>query len=122
MSAAPKKMSIGMGLGLLGGIVAMAALAYSWNGTFESVIPVAFNLLVATMFFATAGAFAKSAPVAGKSIAVIAGVCVAVTFVSMFYGSTFLWVQVFLLIIGIINVAIAACPTVIRYADTKKAI
>ena len=122
MSAAPKKMSIGMGLGLLGGIVAMAALAYSWNGTFESVIPVAFNLLVATMFFATAGAFAKSAPVAGKSIAVIAGVCVAVTLVSMFYGSTFLWVQILLVVIGVINVALAACPTVIRYADTKKAI
>jgi len=120
MTVAPKKMSIGMGLGLLGGILAMAAVAYSWDGTLECMIPVAFNLLVATMFFATAGAFAKSAPVAGKSIAVIAGVAVAVTFVSMFYGSTFLWLQIFLVVIGVVLVAIAACPTVIRYADTKR--
>ncbi len=120
MTVAPKKLSIGMGLGLLGGIVAMAALAYSWDGTLECMIPVAFNLLVATMFFATAGAFAKSAPVAGKSIAVIAGVCVAVVLVSIFYGSTFLWIQVFLLVLAIVNVAIAACPTVIRYADAKR--
>ncbi len=120
MTVAPKKLSIGMGLGLLGGILAMAAVAYSWDGTLECMIPVAFNLLVATMFFATAGAFAKSAPVAGKSIAVIAGVAVAVTFVSMFYGSTFLWLQIFLVVIGVVLVAIAACPTVIRYADTKR--
>ncbi len=122
MSAAPKKMSIGMGLGLLGGILAMAALAYSWDGSLESINKVAFNLLVATMFFATAGAFAKSAPVAGKSIAVIAAVCVAVTLVSIFYKSTFLWLSVILVVIGVVNVAIAACPTVIRYADAKKAI
>ena len=122
MSAIPKKMSVGMGLGLLGGIVAMAALAYSWDGSLDAINNVAFNLLVATMFFATAGAFAKTAPIAGKSIAVIAGVCVAVTLVSMFYGSTFLWVQIFLLAIGIINVALAACPTVVRYGDSRKAV
>ena len=122
MSAIPKKMSVGMGLGLLGGIVAMAALAYSWDGSLDAINNVAFNLLVATMFFATAGAFAKTAPIAGKSIAVIAGVCVAVTLVSMFYGSTFLWVQIFLLAIGVINIAIAACPTVVRYGDSRKAV
>ena len=44
------------------------------------------------------------------------------TFVSMFYGSTFLWVQILLVVIGVINVALAACPTVIRYADARKAI
>ncbi len=122
MSAIPKKMSVGMGLGLLGGIVAMAALAYSWDGSLDAINNVAFNLLVATMFFATAGAFAKTAPIAGKSIAVIAGVCVAVTLVSMFYGSTFLWVQIFLLAIGVVNVALAACPTVVRYGDSRKAV
>ena len=53
MSAIPKKMSVGMGLGLLGGIVAMAALAYSWDGSLDAINNVAFNLLVATMFFAT---------------------------------------------------------------------
>ncbi|MBR6203454.1 MAG: hypothetical protein IKQ60_00025 [Candidatus Methanomethylophilaceae archaeon] len=115
-------MSVGMGLGLLGGIVAMAALAYSWDGSLDAINNVAFNLLVATMFFATAGAFAKTAPIAGKSIAVIAGVCVAVTLVSMFYGSTFLWVQIFLLAIGVVNVALAACPTVVRYGDSRKAV
>ncbi len=122
MSAIPKKMSVGMGLGLLGGIVAMAALAYSWDGSLDAINNVAFNLLVATMFFATAGAFAKTAPIAGKSIAVIAGVCVAVTLVSMFYGSTFLWVQIFLLAIGVVNVALAACPTVVRYGDSRQAV
>ena len=74
MSTALKKMSIGMGLGLLGGILAIAAVAYSWDGSFQSIVPVGLNLLIATMFFATAGSFAKSAPVAGKSIAIIAAV------------------------------------------------
>jgi hypothetical protein len=121
MSAAPKKLSVGMGLGLLGGILAIAAVAYSWDGTFESIVPVGLNLLIATMFFATAGSFAKSAPVAGKSIAIIAAVCVAVTIVSLAYASTFLWLQIILLAIGVVLVAVGACPTVIRYADSKRA-
>ena len=121
MSAAPKKLSVGMGLGLLGGILAIAAVAYSWDGTFESIVPVGLNLLIATMFFATAGSFAKSAPVAGKSIAIIAAICVAVTIVSLAYASTFLWLQIILLAIGVVLVAVGACPTVIRYADSKRA-
>jgi hypothetical protein len=121
MSAAPKKLSVGMGLGLLGGILAIAAVAYSWDGTFESIVPVGLNLLIATMFFATAGSFAKSAPVAGKSIAILAAVCVAVTIVSLAYASTFLWLQIILLAIGVVLVAVGACPTVIRYADSKRA-
>ncbi len=120
MSAAPKKLSIGMGLGLLGGILAIAAVAYSWDGTFQSVVPVGLNLLIATMFFATAGAFAQSAPVAGKSIAIIAAVCVAVVIVSMAYASTFLWLQIILLAIGVAEIAVGACPAVIRYADSKR--
>ena len=120
MSTALKKMSIGMGLGLLGGILAIAAVAYSWDGSFQSIVPVGLNLLIATMFFATAGSFAKSAPVAGKSIAIIAAVCVAMTIVSMAYASTFLWLQIILLAIGVVEVLIGACPAVIRYADVNK--
>ncbi|MBP5203482.1 MAG: hypothetical protein J6Z16_02460 [Candidatus Methanomethylophilaceae archaeon] len=120
MSAALKKMSMGMGLGLLGGILAIAAVAYSWDGSFQSIVPVGLNLLIATMFFATAGSFAKSAPVAGKSIAIIAAVCVAMTIVSMAYASTFLWLQIILLAIGVAEVLLGACPAVIRYADTNR--
>ena len=120
MSAALKKMSMGMGLGLLGGILAIAAVAYSWDGSFQSIVPVGLNLLIATMFFATAGSFAKSAHVAGKSIAIIAAVCVAMTIVSMAYASTFLWLQIILLAIGVAEVLLGACPAVIRYADTNR--
>ncbi len=114
-------MSVGLGLGLLGGILAMAAVAYSWDGELDSITNVAFNLLMATMFFATAGAFASSAPVAGKTIAVLAGICVATVLVSMLFGSTFLWLQIILMVIAIANVAIAACPTVIRFGNSRLA-
>ena len=119
MSIAPKKMTIGLGLGLLGGILSMAALAYSWNDTLQIATAVGINLLMATMFFATAGAFSRTAPIAGKTVTVIAAVCVGAVILSIAFGSTLLWLQIVLLIIGAVNIAIAACPEVIRFSDSR---
>ena len=59
MTPVPKKMVFGAALGLIGGIIAMCAIAAAWDGTLDSMPLVGLNLLVACMFFAVAGGFTK---------------------------------------------------------------
>ena len=120
MAAMPNKMVFGIGLGFLGGIIALAAMAYSWDGTVNCMPLVGLNMLVAAMFFATAGTFSKVTPVAGNTIVVIAAVCEAMVILSMLYEATFVWVNLILAVIGAACILIGACPTVSGWVDAQR--
>ena len=120
MTATPKKMVFGAALGLIGGIIAIAAMAASWNGTVDSMYDVGLNMLIACMFFAVAGGFTKYAPVQGSTILVLAAVCEAVVILSILYEGSYLWLNLVLVVIGVANILIAACPTVTTWVDAQR--
>ena len=120
MTPVPKKMVFGAALGLIGGIIAMCAIAAAWDGTLDSMPLVGLNLLVACMFFAVAGGFTKYTPVQGSTILVLAAVCEAVVILSILYEGSYLWLNLVLAAIGVANILIAACPTVTTWVDAQR--
>ncbi len=120
MATMPRKMVFGIGLGMLGGIIALAAMAYSWDGTVDCMPLVGLNMLVATMFFATAGSFTKVTPVAGNTVVIIATVCEAMVILSMLYEATFIEVSLLLAVIGAACILVGACPTVSKWVDAQR--
>lgn len=120
MSSMPKKMIAGVAIGFLGGIIAIAAMAQSWTGSLDSINAVALNMLVATTFFAVAGAFTRCAPVKGKTIVVLAAINAACVVVATAFSATFLAVEGILIILAAIEILCAACPTVSKWVDTAR--
>lgn len=118
----PNNMKIGTGLGMVGGIIALAAMAASWEGDVDSMYLVGLNMLVAVMFFAAAGTFTQYSPVSGNTVVVLSGVAGAVTIIAALYGATYLWISAILLIIAAVLVAIAACPHVTKWVDSNRVI
>ena len=98
----PNNMKIGTALGFVGGVIALVAMAASWNADIDSMYLVGINMLVAVMFFAAAGT--------------------SVTIIAAIYGATELWVSVILLVIAVVLVAIAACPHVSKWVDSNRVI
>ncbi len=122
MGAMPKKMIAGTAVGLIGGIVALVAMFYAWNGTLESTTSVGLNMLVAVMFFGVAGCFTKYTPVPGATVLVLSAVCEAFVIIAMLYNSMELWMGAVLAVLGIVNILFAACPTVTKWVDGQRVI
>ena len=120
MTATPKKMVFGAALGLIGGIIAIAAMAASWNGTVDSMYDVGLNMLIACMFFAVAGSFSRFTPVEGRTILALAAVCEAVVLLGIFYSAFDFVLYLVLAVIGAVNILFAACPTVTSWVDTNR--
>ena len=116
----PMILNAGLGIGLLGGIISMILVGYAWDGSLDSITNVGFSLLVMAMFFAVAGGFAKGTNMSGKSIAIIAAVCVAAVLIATVYSTQFLWVRIILMAHGVAEVIIASTPGVINYADSNR--
>ncbi len=122
MSAMPQKMVAGVAIGFVGGILALAAMAYAWDGTLDSATLIGLDMLVAVLFFAVAGCFTKHSPVPGSTITVLSAICVAFTLIAMYYEAMFLWLGVILVILGIVNVAFAVSPSVSKWVDSNRVI
>ena len=116
----PKKMVFGAALGLIGGIIAIGAMSAAWDGTVDSMALVGLNMLVACMFFATAGAFTKFTPVQGSTVLVLAAVCEAMVLLSILYEGSYFLLNLVLAVIGAVNSLFAACPTVTSWGDTNR--
>lgn len=120
MSAQPMKMVAGMAIGFVGAIIAFAAMAYSWTGDLDNIYSVALNMLMAMMFFAVAGGFSKRAPIVGRTLIVLAALNVAFSIIALVYASTFIEVEVVLIILAVAEVLCAACPKVTKWIDTTR--
>ena len=120
--AQSNKMKIGIALGMLGGIIALAAMAYSWNGALVDMYSVGLNMLVAVMFFAAAGTFTKYSPVKGDTVLVISALAMATTIIAAIYEATFLWVSIILAVIAICCILIGACPNTTKWVDNNRVI
>ncbi len=114
------RMKIGSALAFVGGVAAIAAMACAWGGTIDSMYLVGLNMLVAVMFFATAGTFTKYSPVSGNTALVISALALCVVLVSMIYEATFLWLNIILAVLAVLCIAIAACPNVSRWVDANR--
>lgn len=122
MSAMPKKMVAGVAVGFLGGVIAIAAMAHAWTGDLSNTSAVALNMLVAMMFFAVAGGFTSYAPVKGKTLIVLAAINAAFVVIAAAYSSTFVVLELFLLILAVIEILCAACPTVTKWVDATRSV
>ncbi len=120
MAAMPKKMVFGFALGMLGGIVALIAMAYAWDGTVDCMPIVGLNMLVAAMFFAVAGTFTKNVPVPGNTMVVLAAFCEAMVILSILYDGANIWLNLALAVLGAANILFAACPTVSMWVDAQR--
>ena len=122
MAQIPNKMKIGCALGMLGGVVSLAAMAYSWTGVLDDMYAVGLNMLAAVMFFAVAGTFTKYSPVCGNTVLVISGLAMAVAIVGALYNATFLWVSILLALIAVCCILVAACPNTTKWVDGNRVI
>lgn len=120
MASMPKKMVFGTTLGVVGGIIALAAMFVAWDGTLDCMPLVGLNMLVTVMFFAVAGAFTKHVPVPGNTVLVLATVCEAAVILSILYDASYLWLNLILAVIGAVNILFAACPTVTGWVDAER--
>lgn len=105
---------------MIGGIIALASMAYTWNGTLESASLIGLNMLVAVMFFAVAGCFTNYSPVKGTTIMILSALCAAFTVISMMFDAMLVWVGIVLVVLGIVNILFAACPTVTKWVDGNR--
>jgi len=122
MAQQPNKMKFGVALGMLGGIIALVAMAYSWTGALDDMYVVGLNMLMAVMFFAAAGTFTKYSPVKGDTVLVISALALAVTVIAAIYDSTFLWVSAILAVIAICCILVGACPNTTKWVDGNRII
>ena len=81
--AMPKKMVAGSAVGLFGGIIALAVMAATWDGTLDCIVKVGLDMLVSVSFFAAAGTFMKYSPVQGSTMVVLSALAVAFTLVAL---------------------------------------
>ncbi len=122
MAQVPNKMKIGTALGMLGGVIALAAMAYSWTGVLDDMYAVGLNMLAAVMFFAVAGTFTQYSPVCGNTVLVISGLAMAVAIIGALYEATFLWVSILLALIAVCCILVAACPNTTKWVDGNRVI
>lgn len=121
MTETPNKMIFGAALGIIGGIIAIGALAASWDGTLDCMTNVGMNMFVAVMFFAVGGAFTKFTPVQGSTVLVLAAVCEAAVILSILYECSYIWLNLILAVLGAVNIVLAACPGVTNWVDAHRA-
>lgn len=122
MAVQPNYMKIGVALGMLGGVISMVALAYSWGGDLDGLYGAGLNMLCAAMFFAVAGAFTRHSPVPGNTLIALCAVAIAAAVVSMLYDATLLWIDGFLVILGAVCLLIAAHPGTTSWVDANRII
>lgn len=120
MGSMPTKMVAGLGLGLFGGVVALALMANAWDGTVDSVANVGVCMLVSCMFFAVAGTFTKYSPVKGTTMLVLSALCVIFTVGALIYGAISFWMSILLIIVGFIAMLCAACPMTEHWVDLNR--
>lgn len=120
MNTMPIKMKAGMALGILGGMIALVAMAASWTGDIDSMPLVGVNMLIAVMFFAAAGTFTGYSPVSGNTSVVISALAAAVIIIGMLYASTELWISAIMLIVSVGCILVAACPNVTHWIDSNR--
>ncbi len=122
MAPMPSKMKIGFALGLIGGIYALIAMAVSWNGDLDSMATVGLNMLIAVMFFATAGTFTKYAPVAGRTVLIISVLTLAVVILGFVHDATFNHALLIMAILALACILIGACPNTAKWVDNSRLI
>ena len=118
--AMPKKMVAGSAIGLFGGIIALVVMAFAWDGTLDCMVNVGLDMLVSVAFFAAAGTFMKYSPVQGSTMVVLSALTVAFTIVAILYNAMGLGVGLVLIVLGIVAILCAACPTVTSWVDANR--
>ena len=118
--AMPKKMVAGSAVGLFGGIIALAVMAATWDGTLDCIVKVGLAMLVSVSFFAAAGTFMKYSPVQGSTMVVLSALAVAFTLVALIYGAMSIGFGLVLIVLGIVAILCAACPTVTSWVDANR--
>ena len=120
MGAMPKKMMLGAGAGFVGAIFALAIMALAWDGNSDTIYNLGFILLVSMAFFAAAGTFMKYSPVQGSTMVVLSALTIGFTIIAQIYGAFEIWQTIVLVIIGVVCVLCAACPTVTTWVDANR--
>ncbi len=116
----PLNMKLGCLLGMLGGIISVAAMAFAWGGTTDDMYMVGINLLMMVMFFAAAGTMTSQTPVNSNGVVVVSAIALGVVFLAMLYGSVSLLVGIILAILAIGCIAFGACPGTSRWVDSNR--
>lgn len=122
MTATPKTMALAMGLGFIGAIGALVAMAYAWKGTVDSASLVGLDMLVALIFFAVAGCFSSQTPVKSDTVVVISALAIAFVIVATMYGAMPIWAGFVFFAIGAICIVCGCLPSTKNYIDTKKSV
>lgn len=120
MGAMPQKMKVGAAAGFIGAIIAVAIMAYNWDGSSDSIYAVGLDMLVAMAFFAAAGTFMKYSPVQGSTMPVLSALAIAFTIIAQIYGAFEIWQTIILLIVGAVCLLCAACPAVAGWVDGNR--
>lgn len=120
MAVQPNYMKAGVALGMLGGVISMIALAYSWTGDLDGLYGAGLNMLCAAMFFAVAGTFTSHSPVPGNTAIALCAVAIAAAVVDMLYDGTLLWIGGLLVVIGAVCLLIAAHPGTTHWIDANR--
>lgn len=118
--AMPKKMVAGAAIGLVGGVIALAAMSFAWDGTLDCMVSVGLDMLVSVAFFAAAGTFMKYSPIQGSTMVVLSALAVAFTVIALLYEAMPLWVGLILIVLGAVAVLCSACPTVTKWVDANR--
>lgn len=116
----PKIVKVGFGLGILGGVLALAASVFTYDGGQESIVTVGLCLLVMVLFFALGGGFANDGSgtwgvLTGMS-AVTAGICI----VMIMYGSIYIWLGVVMTVIALLMIVVALNRNTGRWIKTDR--
>ena len=116
----PKIVKVGFGLGILGGILAIAASVFTYDGGNESVINVGLCFVLMVFFFALGGGFARNGSgtwgvLTGMS-AITAGICIAMTL----YGSINVWLGSVMTVIALLMIVVALNRDTARWIKTDR--
>ncbi len=96
----PGSMKAGLGLSLLGGIVAFVGMAQVSNFQGNNLATVVLCVLTAAMFFATAGGFSKTSQWNQSILSGFCFICIALGIVPLVIGVGPLWFPIIEIVIG----------------------
>ncbi|MBP6021235.1 MAG: hypothetical protein KA502_01425 [Candidatus Methanomethylophilaceae archaeon] len=119
MSDMIKSVGIGCAVALLGGIVAIACMAMTFELTGNAMAMISFYLLIAALFFASAGAYTKNSQWDTKVTLLIAFLNLAVIILAALYGSISTNIALVLGVFGLLMVIIPSFPSVKVWLDSK---
>jgi len=111
MEIIPRIVKIGSALGFIGGIISIICMAIFFKADDNALVSMGTYLLIAVMFFALAGGFARNGTWSWNMLLFMTFLTIAVVCCSVIFNATDLYASIILVVVGALIVLSLSMPS-----------